>query len=115
MLSSGVMTIATMAALNVAGHRLHELTDGKYTYLSPLAHTLRGHFSATPAILVVVFALFGVLIHQAHDTAKVLGSEIEQVGTFVWASIAYIVSLVAITVYFSREIYRALRPYDRGD
>ena len=113
----GVLTLATMALLNTAGLKLHDVTEDKdkkvsrFTYDSGLAHELRRSFAAMPEALgagVVFFVIFMAAMYSE----SVEGGHSEtffKIGVPLSVAV-YIGLLLYVTVRLSRRIYGVLRP-----
>lgn len=130
----GVVTLATVALLNVAGHRLHELQllnkrdrdfAFMYTYSSERAAKLRVSFSRLPlwlggAAVVVVSLTYGlVFLSEASPKSQVQVKATDEVvypsivDQITWAAVgAYVLTLVGITSVLSARLYRVLRTFN---
>ena len=128
-LGFGVLTLATVALLNAAGHRLHDLELlGKsglecafvYKYSSRPAANLRLWFSRLPW-----FLLFGALVAMACTFAlhckavHVSEQEVDTKGTampvnWTWVTMAlYVLVLLVVTTVMSRRLYNAINIFRR--
>ena len=117
----GIITLATVALLNVAGHRLHELQildrRGRdfafvYTYSSKAAADLRVWFSRLPLWLGVA-AVAGVSLTCGLFVWATLASEDglqpSLVDVITWgATGTYVIALVGVTTWLSARLYGAM-------
>lgn len=131
----GVVTLATVALLNAAGHRLFELQvlsrrgedfSFVYTYNSEADAELRLAFSRLPlrlggAAIVVVLLTYGLFFWStvsASTQAPVPVAVVEGVarqsaiGTIAWAAIGmYVMALVVVTTSLSARLYSAISTF----
>lgn len=134
LLGFGVITVATIALLNVAGLRVHDLREVKqqgesvlaYTYTSHRAYKLRSSVGKLPRRLTwgatigvlyvaVCFAFvslgFSVHVQDAADGQKTAEIErLERIGIVTWAPITgYVMALLWVAGSISRRCYVVLR------
>lgn len=123
----GVLALATVALLNVAGHKLHDLEvldrEGRnfafvYRYDSNAAARLRKWFSRLPLLvgfgaLVAMLATFGLF---AEATAVRPRQDTQGASTpidaFTWTMVimgGYVLVLVIVTSILSAGLYHAIR------
>ena len=124
----GVLTLATIALLNVAGLRVHDLREERragesilaYAYTSKGAYDLRSavgklprrlKWGATVAVVLVMVLYASVESGASVDPQGGLGREhLTPVGIITWASIAaYVVALLWVAASISRRCYVVLK------
>ena len=130
----GVMTLATIALLNTAGHRLHDLHNiGEgpeptfiYTYISDHATRLRRWFATMPLALgiaaivaiVAVGTMYGVSDTpvppepQSNGEEKADRTHLEAQSIAMWVTVSfYVVALSGVTATFSFLSYKAIQQF----
>lgn len=124
----GVLTLATIALLNVAGLRMHDLREEQrsgessvaYAYTSQGAYDLRSSvgklprrlkWGATLAVALVMGLYASVDPAASGDAQEALGGEhLTPVGIITWVSIAaYVVALLWVAASISRRCYVVLQ------
>lgn len=121
----GVLTLATIALLNVACIRLHDVQHmateaGRavyaYVYDSAKAHAAREDLRSLPSFLgwtgFIAVAMVQVLHVVAYSTD---GNSIAVLGAITWTAIAsYVLVLLAAAALVSNQVYGAMADVNLG-
>ena len=121
----GILTLATIALLNVACMRLHEVQKMAaeasrfayaYVYDGPKAHTAREDLRSLPSLLVwtgfVAIAMVQVLHLVAYSTS---GPATAVLNAVTWMSIvSYVLVLLAVAAVVSNRVYGAMAEVNLG-
>lgn len=129
----GVVTLATVALLNAAAHRLFELQvlsrrgedfSFVYTYNSEADAELRLAFSRLPlrlggAAIVVVLLTYGLFFWSTVSASTQAPVPVVEgvarqsaIGTIAWAAIGmYVMALVVVTTSLSARLYSAISTF----
>ena len=127
----GVMTLATIALLNTAGHRLHDLHNVcggpeptfVYTYIDDTATTLRRWFAAMPlglgiaAIIAVVavaamYVMLDLPLPPDPESNKADRTHLEARSILMWVTVSgYVVALSGFTATLSFFTYKTIQNY----
>lgn len=127
----GVLTLATIALLNTAGHKLHGgerlgFAKGKvqfrYDYPSDDAETLRKWFARLPVwlglaatVAVVSAGALYVCAGQGHQ-GQADSSHLQPVSVVTWVGMGvYVLALVVVTTWLSRWLYAVLQDVEQVD
>ena len=128
----GVLTLATVALLNTAGHKLHDgkrlgFAKGKvqfrYDYPSDDAETLRKWFARLPiwlgfaaAVAVVSAGALYVCAGPQGHMAEAETSHLNPVSVITWVGMGlYVLALVGVTTWLSRWLYAVLQDVEQVD
>lgn len=121
----GVLTLATIALLNVACMRLHDVQKKNdeasgfayaYIYDGPKAHTARGDLRSLPSLLgwtgFVAIVMVQVLHLVAYSTS---GTATAVLDAVTWMSIvSYVLVLLAVAAVVSNRVYGAMAEVNLG-
>lgn len=126
----GVLTLATVALLNTAGHRLHDgerkgfannVVQFEYKYPTDDAGRLRWWFAIVPiwlgiaACMAVIsvgalYALIGAQPQVQPEEGAAYTSHLDPVSIVTWVVMGlYVLALVVVTTWLSRRLYTVLQ------
>lgn len=126
----GVLTLATVALLNTAGHRLHDgerkglannAVQFEYKYPTDDAERLRGWFATVPIWLGIaasvavtsvgaLYAMIGDQPQMRPEEGAAHTSHLDPVSIVTWVGMGlYVLALVVVTTWLSRRLYTVLQ------
>ena len=123
----GVLTLATVALLNTAGHKMHDGEQKgllfRFRYRSDDAERLRRRFAKLPVWLgsaasvavISTGALYAWVPQPQLPPGEADASHLSPISIITWVGMgSYVLALVVVTTWLSRRHYIVMQDVDRA-